>query len=62
MADACSTYGGEETCVEGFGKETWGKDAIWGTSHNCEDNIKMGHHEIQKNGMDWINLSEGRGK
>jgi hypothetical protein len=60
--EACSTYMIEEMCIEGFGKETWRKDAIRGTSSRGEDNIKMDHQEIQKNGIDWIDLSEGRVK
>ena len=23
MGGACSTYGGEESCIQGFGGETW---------------------------------------
>jgi hypothetical protein len=26
MGVARSTYGGEESCIQGFGRETWGKD------------------------------------
>ena len=26
---ACSTYGGEERCIQGFGGETWVKETIW---------------------------------
>jgi hypothetical protein len=26
MGGACSAYGGEERCVQGFGGETWGKE------------------------------------
>jgi hypothetical protein len=26
MGGACSTYGGGESCVQGFGGETWGKE------------------------------------
>jgi hypothetical protein len=28
---ACSTYVGEERCIQGFGGETWGKDTTWKT-------------------------------
>ena len=27
----CSKYVGEERCIEGFGEETWGKEATWKT-------------------------------
>jgi hypothetical protein len=29
MGGACSTYGGGENCVLGFGGETRGKETIW---------------------------------
>jgi hypothetical protein len=29
MGGACSTYG--ERCIQGFGGETWGKEATWKT-------------------------------
>jgi hypothetical protein len=28
---ACSTYGEQESCVQGFGGETWGKETTWMT-------------------------------
>jgi hypothetical protein len=28
---ACSTYGGEEMCIQGFGGENWGKETTWET-------------------------------
>ena len=31
MGGACSTYGGEERCIQGFGGETWGKETTWMT-------------------------------
>jgi hypothetical protein len=31
MGGACSTYGGEGRRIQGFGKETWGKETIWET-------------------------------
>jgi len=29
MGGAWSAYGGEERRIEGFGGETWGKEAAW---------------------------------
>ena len=29
MGGACSTYGGEESHIQGFGGETRGKESIW---------------------------------
>jgi len=31
MGGACSTYGGEERHVQGFGGETWRKETTWET-------------------------------
>ena len=31
MGGACSTYGGEERYIQGFGRETWGKKTTWQT-------------------------------
>jgi hypothetical protein len=50
--EACSIYVVEEMCIGGFGKEAWRKDAILCTSFRWDDNIKVGHEEIQKNGVD----------
>jgi len=27
--EPCSTCGGEERCIQGFGGETWGKESTW---------------------------------
>jgi len=26
---ACSTYGGEDRCIQDFGGEIWGKETTW---------------------------------
>jgi hypothetical protein len=31
MERACGTYGGEEKCIQGFGKNTWKKKTAWKT-------------------------------
>jgi len=31
MSRACSTYGGEQNYVQGFGGETWGEETSWET-------------------------------
>jgi hypothetical protein len=31
MGRTCGTYGGEESCIQGFGGETWGKQTTWKT-------------------------------
>jgi hypothetical protein len=31
LGRSCSAYGGEERCIQGFGGETWRKEATWST-------------------------------
>jgi len=48
MGVACSAYGGEERCIQGFGGETSGKEATWRT----QDNTKIGLQEVGCEGTD----------
>jgi hypothetical protein len=41
MGSACSTYGGEERCVEEFSGKTCGKESRGITRRRWEDNIKI---------------------
>jgi hypothetical protein len=61
MCGACSTYGGGERCVQGFGGEKTVVKLPLGTPrHRWEDNIKMDLQEVICEGMDWIELAWGR--
>ena len=60
MGGACSTYGGEERCTQGFGGETGGKETTWKTRRSWEDNIKMDLQEMGWGAMDWIDLTQDR--
>jgi hypothetical protein len=31
MGGACSKYGGEKRCIQGFGGKIWGKETMWKT-------------------------------
>jgi len=31
VGGGCSTYGGDERCMQGFGRETWRKETTWKT-------------------------------
>ena len=63
MGRTCSTYGGEEKCIQGFGQKTGGEGGrplgrprrIW------EDNIKMDLREVGW-GLDWIELAGDRNR
>jgi len=46
MGGACSAYGGDERCVQGFGGEISGKMITWKTTRKWEGNIKMDLQEV----------------
>ena len=62
MGGACSTYGGEEKCIQGYGGETWEKRTLGRPRRRWEDNITMGIQEVGCGGMDWIDLAQDRGR
>ena len=62
MGKACSTYGGEERRIQGFGGETWGKEPLGRPRPRWEDNIKMDLQEVECGGMDWIEIAQDRDK
>jgi len=42
MGEACGTYGGEQTYIQGFGGATRRKDATWRNYYRkLDDNIKV---------------------
>jgi len=47
MGWACSTYGGEERHIQGFGGETWGNKPLERPRHRWEGNIKMDLQEVE---------------
>jgi hypothetical protein len=56
MGGACSVYGGEERCMQGFGGEVGRPKRRW------EDNIKMDLQEVGCGVVDWIVLVQDRDK
>jgi hypothetical protein len=46
MDGACSTYGGEERRIQGFGGEAGGKEPLGRHRRRLEDNIKMYLEEL----------------
>ena len=52
MSWACSTYGGEERCIQGFGGTLGRPRRRW------EDNIKTDLQKVGWGGMDWIELAQ----
>ena len=58
MGQACSVYGRENRCTEGFGGETEGKKPLGRTRHRWEENIKIDLPEVGCRGMDWIKLAQ----
>jgi hypothetical protein len=41
MDGACSTYGGEERYIQGFGGNNWRKETTWNTQSETKNNTKM---------------------
>ena len=60
MGGACSTYGGEEWSIQGFGGETRGKRQLGRPRHRWEGNNKMDLEDLGCGGMDWIDLAHDR--
>jgi len=60
MGGACSAYGGEERCVQGFGGEPEGKRPVGRPRRRWEDNIMMDLQEVQCEFMEWIKLAQDR--
>jgi hypothetical protein len=46
MGGACSTYGGDGRCIQGFGGKPNGKRPIGRPTRRCEDNNKMDLQEV----------------
>ena len=57
---ACSTYGGEERRVQGFGGKPKGKRPLGRPRRRWEDNIEMDLQEVGCGDMDWIELAQDR--
>ena len=55
MGVACGMHGGEERCIQGFGRESSRKETRWKTLGRWEDNIRLDLKEIV--GGAWIDLS-----
>ena len=53
MSGQCSTYGGEEGCIQGFGGEPEGKRPFCRPRWRWEDNIKLDLQEVRwRHGLD----------
>jgi hypothetical protein len=59
MGGACSTYGGEQKCIQALGGKTEGKRPLGRPRCRMEFNIKMDLQEVGW-GMDWIDLAKDR--
>ena len=62
MGGACSTYGGEERCIQGFGGEPDGKRPPGRPRRRWEDNIEMDLQEVGCGHIVWIDLAQDRDK
>jgi len=60
MGGACSAYGGEDRCIQGFGGKPEGKKSHGSPRRRWEDNIMLDLQEVICGGMDWIDLGDDR--
>ena len=59
MGGACGTYGGRESCAQGFGGKSEGKRPLGRPRHKWEDNSKMDLQEVGRGCGDWSWLRIG---
>ena len=62
MGGACSRYGGEKRCKQGFGGEPEANRALGRLRRRWEDNIKMDLQEVEwgsRTGMNWLRIRTG---
>ena len=57
---ACSTYGGEESCIQDLMGKTEGKRLLGRCRRRWKDNIKIDFQEVGWADMDWIGLAQDR--
>ena len=60
----CSMYGEEESCIQGFGGEIWGKTPLGRPTRKWEDNIKMDPQGVvcgAWTGSDWLRIEKSGG-
>jgi len=60
MSGACSTYGGGEKCVQGFGGKPEGRRPLGRPRRRWEDNIRMDLREVGCGCVDWMDLAQDR--
>jgi hypothetical protein len=60
MGRACGTYGGEERCIQGFSRESCGRESSWKTQALMGGLYYYGPARGWMGGMDWINLAQDR--
>jgi len=60
MGGACSAYGGTGEAYTGFGGKPEGERPLGRPRRRWEDNIKMDLQEVERGGMDWIDVAQDR--
>ena len=60
MSVACSTYGGEDRCIQILVGKPEGKRPLGRPRRRWENNIKMDLHDVGCGGMNWIELTQDR--
>ena len=60
MGGACSTCGGEERCIRGFGGEIERERPLGRPRRRWEDNIEIDFKEVELGGTKWIGQARDR--
>ena len=58
MGGPCRTYGGEESCIQGFGRKPEGKRSLRRPKLRWKDNAKLDVQEVICGSMDWIDQAQ----
>ena len=52
MGGTSGTYGTQERCIQGFGREILGKETTWKPRHKWENNIKTYPQEVGRGNLE----------
>jgi hypothetical protein len=60
MGGTCSTYGGEDRCMQGMVEKLKGKRPLGSLRRGWDDNIKIDLQVVGCGAVEWIELAQDR--